>query len=231
MPILIHCSSCDRQLRVPDAAFGKRVKCPSCGNIFVAQPPEPEDIPVAEIDDDPPPHPASRPIEDEHKPDIDDEEEYGEPRRPSRHQAAAAGAVMGPGISLMIVGGLGLLYGLANLYVVLTGGGPNFVPGQGVFGFGAAQPQFGQVPNPGAQAAQQMGFQIGLVLGMTVPVLWGLIVTLGGFQMLRLKARALAMTGAIFALVPCNPCCLAGLPFGIWALVVLNRDDVSRAFG
>ena len=32
-------------------------------------------------------------------------------------------------------------------------------------------------------------------------------------------------------MVPCiSPCCLLGLPFGIWALSVLNKPHVQAAF-
>jgi hypothetical protein len=31
--------------------------------------------------------------------------------------------------------------------------------------------------------------------------------------------------------VPCiSPCCLVGLPIGIWALVVLNKPEVKSSF-
>jgi hypothetical protein len=38
------------------------------------------------------------------------------------------------------------------------------------------------------------------------------------------------MVASIFAMLPCNPCCLLGLPIGIWALVVLSNEDVKDAF-
>ena len=32
-------------------------------------------------------------------------------------------------------------------------------------------------------------------------------------------------------MVPCiSPCCLVGLPIGIWALVVLNKPEVKGSF-
>ena len=35
----------------------------------------------------------------------------------------------------------------------------------------------------------------------------------------------------IIAMVPCiSPCCLVGLPIGIWALVVLMKPEVKAAF-
>lgn len=36
MSTLITCPSCDRKLRVPEELHGQDVKCPSCGNTFVA---------------------------------------------------------------------------------------------------------------------------------------------------------------------------------------------------
>ena len=47
----------------------------------------------------------------------------------------------------------------------------------------------------------------------------------------RLEGYGLAMTASIFAMIPCvGPCCLLGLPFGIWSVTVLNRRDVKAAF-
>jgi hypothetical protein len=40
------------------------------------------------------------------------------------------------------------------------------------------------------------------------------------------------MTGAISALIPCEVYCwIPSLPFGIWALIVLNNAEVKAAFG
>lgn len=36
---------------------------------------------------------------------------------------------------------------------------------------------------------------------------------------------------AILAMIPCvSPCCLLGLPLGIWALIVLLKPEVKAAF-
>lgn len=37
MSFVIQCSACDQELRIPDDADGKRVRCPACREIFVAQ--------------------------------------------------------------------------------------------------------------------------------------------------------------------------------------------------
>jgi hypothetical protein len=49
--------------------------------------------------------------------------------------------------------------------------------------------------------------------------------------MKRLENHGMSMAAAIIAMVPCiSPCCLIGLPIGIWALTVLNDPSVKAAF-
>jgi hypothetical protein len=48
--------------------------------------------------------------------------------------------------------------------------------------------------------------------------------------MLRLRSYPLAVAAAVLAVVPWSPAWLLGLPFGIWALVVLCRPGVRAAF-
>jgi choline-glycine betaine transporter len=56
----------------------------------------------------------------------------------------------------------------------------------------------------------------------------GAVMVLGGAQLMRLSGTTLPMLGSALALVPCTvgPCCLVGLPAGIWALIALNRPVV-----
>ncbi len=37
MPVTVFCSACRRRLKVRDAALGRRVRCPACGEVFVAR--------------------------------------------------------------------------------------------------------------------------------------------------------------------------------------------------
>jgi hypothetical protein len=49
--------------------------------------------------------------------------------------------------------------------------------------------------------------------------------------MQKLSSYGLSLTTAIVVLIPCfSPCCLLGLPIGIWALVVLNKPEVKSQF-
>ncbi len=60
--------------------------------------------------------------------------------------------------------------------------------------------------------------------------LYNAVITYGAVKMKNLKSFGLAMTASILALIPCGSCWLLGIPFGIWALVVLSRPDVKSAF-
>jgi hypothetical protein len=64
-----------------------------------------------------------------------------------------------------------------------------------------------------------------IVLFKIVP---GALMILGGWQMHRRRSYAWAVASSILAIVACS---LIGFPVGIWALIVLLRDDVKSAFG
>jgi predicted Zn finger-like uncharacterized protein len=56
MPTTVDCPTCSRKLRIPDELLGKKVKCPQCGNAFVASAsaPAPEEIGEEETPAPPP---------------------------------------------------------------------------------------------------------------------------------------------------------------------------------
>ena len=64
-----------------------------------------------------------------------------------------------------------------------------------------------------------------IVLFKVIP---GLLILFGGFQMLQRRSYAWAIAAGIISIVSCS---LIGLPMGIWALIVLARNDVKSAFG
>jgi hypothetical protein len=57
----------------------------------------------------------------------------------------------------------------------------------------------------------------------------GLLTFVGAQRMMRLQSYGLAVAAGVLQLVP-SPGSLLGLPIGIWALVVLTRQDVHVAF-
>lgn len=65
-----------------------------------------------------------------------------------------------------------------------------------------------------------------IVLG---PTLIGIPILVGAIRMRQGRNYWFAMLAAILALVPC-PTVMFSLPFGVWALIVLNRAEVRAAF-
>ena len=58
-----------------------------------------------------------------------------------------------------------------------------------------------------------------------------LVTLLAGIRMLQRRSYGLVMTGVVLGMLPClSACCCTGLPFGIWALVVLSDPEVKNSF-
>jgi len=50
-------------------------------------------------------------------------------------------------------------------------------------------------------------------------------------KMKELKQWGLCVAASIIAMIPCvSPCCIVGLPIGIWCLVVLTKPEVKASF-
>ncbi len=69
-----------------------------------------------------------------------------------------------------------------------------------------------------------------VVLG-ALEVIIGILVIVGAQKMKRLESYGFAMAAAVLSMIPyLSPCCCLGLPFGIWAIVVLADGQVRAAF-
>jgi hypothetical protein len=65
------------------------------------------------------------------------------------------------------------------------------------------------------------------VLGLAV----GVVIFLGAQKMKALESYTWAMVASVVAIVPCvSPCCVIGLPIGIWSIVVLSKPEVKQSF-
>jgi predicted Zn finger-like uncharacterized protein len=220
---IIQCPQCQRQVRVPDTMFGRLVKCPLCGMTFTvaaANAPPPAEPPVVETVPAPPaepgtPAPPPSAVAEYRPADV------AVPEPPDTYAEAAA-AVKAPGICVLLTGALGLIWNLFNL-------AQNLLMGQE------------RAQAAGRQFAERMGMQMDpqlmpiawtftLVL-LGILVLMSFLATLGSLRMLQLRNYGLALVASIASLANFGPCCCpVGLPFGIWALVVLLRPDVRAAF-
>lgn len=220
-PIEFRCPGCNKLLRTAGDTAGKQAKCPECGQIVSVPGPAakvpPETLPY------PPPSPvippgspfaaASGPAAagDVENPYLAPTQ-YGPPAALAGADPLAASRVAGPAVALIITGVLGIvaqaLVLIVNL-VELAGG----------------------MRRPGQQAMPVI-FSGGLGVGMAgIELLIGIVVVIGAVKMKNLENYGFAMAAAVLAMVPCmSPCCLLGLPFGIWALVVLSDAGVKAAF-
>jgi len=68
-----------------------------------------------------------------------------------------------------------------------------------------------------------------VVRGIEVAV--AIYILYGAVKMKKLENHGLARSVAILALLPClSPCCIVGVPVGIWGLIVLNQPAVKEQF-
>ena len=126
--------------------------------------------------------------------------------------ASAMERVNGPAVGLMVVAILGFV--LQAIALVLNLVGASFLATQ---------------QNNQAWASMFSG-AVGVVSGIIGLLVSGLIF-FGALKMKKLESHGLAMTASIVAMIPCiSPCCLIGLPIGIWAVVVLSKPEVKNAF-
>jgi hypothetical protein len=241
MPELIQCPECGRKLKVPETLQGKSVKCPGCQAVFTAtfgagEDAEEEEIPTAkrrapepeeEDEEEARPRKKRREVADEDDDDDDDEEERRPRRRRGRpSRGVALGMVGGPGVALMVVGILGLVcmpIGLVFNLIAIAGAGAG---AGGNPGFQQRPGQFGG-DNP---AMTMFSGTTGIILNV-IGFVVSIVIVLGAVKMRKLESYGLAMTSCILAMLPMvSPCCLLGLPFGIWGVVVLSKPEVKSAF-
>lgn len=58
-----------------------------------------------------------------------------------------------------------------------------------------------------------------------------LVIILGGILMVMVKAWPVCLGAAILLIINFGNCiCIAGLPVGVWAIVILSLEDVRRSF-
>jgi uncharacterized membrane protein len=82
-----------------------------------------------------------------------------------------------------------------------------------------------------ANEAERAGRLVGSLAASVVMIVLCAIVILGAYNLQHLKKRSTAMTAAIICCIPCcSPCIVLGIPFGIWALVLLNNPEIKQHF-
>lgn len=208
MAFSVFCPECSSSLEVEEEHREWTVRCPHCRHEFrpskvTGAAPEPNTFAMLEEDDE-----------------DGDERPARRRRRRSRRRntdpAAGARDVATPGVVLELIGwvSLVLVVGL-SVFLIIAG-----VIQQD-------QPQQQQNQDP-PEMFIFMGFCIGI---FAVP--YFAIIAIGARKMRNLSSYSWSMTACIMAIASIVLFGLCGLPIiapGIWALVVLVREDVKAAF-
>jgi hypothetical protein len=131
----------------------------------------------------------------------------------------AKGRVQPPAICLIVLGSLGLALHLALLAF-------------GVLGVGLSQlTKAPPLASPGQRAIVAMVGLGATVVFRLFALIFSALIVFGGARMKSLRSWGLSLASAILAMLPCvSPCCILGLPLGIWAVVVLADEDIRNSF-
>lgn len=138
----------------------------------------------------------------------------------SMYEGDAQSKVSGPATGLMVTGILGIVVQALGLLL-------------NVLGMGLAASQGAQAGGTTAEQNQLQAMFSGTVgiIQAIIGIVIGVVIILGAMKMKRLESYGFAMASAILAMIPCvSPCCLLGLPIGIWAAVVINKPEVKSSF-
>lgn len=226
------CPSCRRKLLVPEELQGKSVRCPTCETVFTA-------VTDAGGDSTPPAQTEEPPglenirsdserskREKEYREGLrqrwedEDDDYYDGPEyvvRGRGSRRAALAAVSAPATSLQVVSGILIATNIVLLFLRVAS---------------AALPLAMQGPGP-RDPSDQIAVMFQGTVGVGVSILGivlSILIAIGASKMKRLESRGWAMASSIIAVIPCTGCCVLSLPFGIWALVVLNKPEVRDHF-
>lgn len=129
-------------------------------------------------------------------------------------RAEALRQVSGPSVGLLVTGILGAIGGVAGFVA-------------GLLNVGWSSRWWREAPQwyeDFWEGSVSMGTSF-------VGILVAAFVIYASLKMKELDQWGICVAASILAMVPCiSPCCIVGLPVGIWSLVVLTRPEVKAAF-
>ena len=138
---------------------------------------------------------------------------------------AALDKVKVPAIGLVITGIINVLLSLYGLAVLPFGAGKIQQMDQQLSQLN--MPQFQQLMD------QIMHFAYGPfgIVNDIFQLIISILILVGALKLLKLQSYQFAYAAAILSLIPCiAPCCLLGLIFGIWSIMVMGKPDVKSQF-
>jgi hypothetical protein len=225
MPIEFRCSQCTRLLRTGDDTAGRMAQCPECGahtqvpaQGAPGRPASDSQYGIGGSSD-----PGFRQTADY----SGGQASYQAHTQPGPSPGGAANVsyalnrVSTPAVCLIVTAVLGLIMQLLGLL-------------NNLFMIGlirhAPQPNMPNMPNMPVMPEFLIAGPFALVSGI-VAICLSVVVLIGAMKMKRLENYGFAMAASIIAMIPCfSPCCLLGLPIGIWAVIVLSDPAVKSSF-
>lgn len=209
MPIQFRCTRCGRLLQTGDDTAGQQAQCPACGNV-TAIPGASAGVPSADTGAL---SAASAEVAALPPPPVPGEPAVAPAFAAADLQTYAARRVAGPAIALIV---LGIFTIVMQVFAILM----NIL-------------QIG-IAGAAARNGDALPFLFGgpvQIVASAIAIVGAIVITLGGLRMKNLENYGLAMTASILTIIPCfGPCCLLGMPIGIWGLVVLSDNTVRIAF-
>jgi hypothetical protein len=127
------------------------------------------------------------------------------------------GKITAPAIAMMVLGVLGVIASIAGLLMLIGG---------------VAKPEIDdpEMPEMLKGLVEVLSGPVGMAI-QAVMIFVNAIIFLGGLMMSRLKAWVLCLIAAILLTLNLGSClCFAGIPVGIWSIVVLMMNDVRQKF-
>lgn len=135
-------------------------------------------------------------------------------QKPEPPAADVYNQVSGPSIGLLVTGIIGAIFSLAGLILCTLGTGIGSIMADRV------SERYTEFYEGAAGIASSF-----------VGILVAAFIIYVSLKMKELNQWGLCVAASVLAMIPCiSPCCIIGLPIGIWCLVVLMRPEVKAAF-
>ena len=125
--------------------------------------------------------------------------------------------VSGPSIGLLVTGIVGGIFSFLGLIMSFMGTSISSIMADRFEDF---DDRYTQIYEGAAGIASSL-----------IGILVAAFIIYAALKMKELNQYGLCMVASILAMIPCiSPCCVIGLPIGIWCLVILTKPEIKEAF-
>jgi len=128
-----------------------------------------------------------------------------------------AAQVSGPSIGLLVTGIIGGVFSIIGLFMSFLGTSISSLMADR---FDEFDERYTELYEGAAGIASSL-----------IGILVAALIIYAALKMKELTQYGLCMAASILAMIPCiSPCCIIGLPIGIWCLIVLTKPEIKTAF-